>query len=177
MFWNLLATVVAGMGAAGIALVIRSLTRKRAPKWLIPAFAGIGMLAYQIHLEYTWYDHKRSVLPEAAEVVSTEQREIAWRPWTYFVPQVTSFTVLDVNSINRERGTEGIARFYLHRFERIVKDQVSSRIYLLNCDTRELVSLSQDGSPNISELRRLDTSDPLQLAVCRRIADTNPGNN
>ena len=176
MFWNLLATVVAGMGAAGIALAIRSLTRKRAPKWLIPAFAGIGMLAHQIHLEYTWFDHKKSVLPEAAEVVSTEQREIAWRPWTHFVPQVTSFTVLDVNSINRERGTEGIARFYLHRFERIVKDQVSSRIYLLNCDSRELVPLADNGTPDISALRRLEPSDPLQVTVCRRIAGMSSGN-
>lgn len=172
MFWNLVATLIAGLGAAGIALTIRSLTRKRAPRWLIPVFAGAGMLGYQIYLEYTWFDHKQSQLPAAAEVVSTEERKVAWRPWSYVVPQVTSFTVLDVDSVRRERGTEGIARFYLHRFERIVMDQVSSRVYLLNCDTRELVPLTAAGSPDISALRRLEASDPLQVGVCRRLTRT-----
>lgn len=170
MFWNLVATFIAGFGAAGIALTIRSLTRKRAPRWLIPVFAGAGMLGYQVYLEYTWFDHKQSQLPAAAEVVSTEQQKIAWRPWSYLAPQVTSFTVLDVDSIRRERGTEGIARFYLHRFERIVMDRVSSQVYLLNCDSRELVPLSAAGTPDVNALRRLDSSDPLQLGVCQRIS-------
>ena len=41
MLWELIATIVAGLGAAGIALAIRFISRKKAPRWLVPAFAGL----------------------------------------------------------------------------------------------------------------------------------------
>ena len=46
MLWTILAIVVAGMGAAGIAMLLRKLTGNRLPKWIIPACGGLGMLAY-----------------------------------------------------------------------------------------------------------------------------------
>lgn len=76
MFWTFVATVICGLGAAGIALGIRSATRNKAPKWLIPVFAGAGMLGYLIYGEYSWYDHKQSRLPTEAVVVSTESKGI-----------------------------------------------------------------------------------------------------
>ena len=38
MLWTLLAIVVAGLGAAGIALLLRKLTRNKLPKWIVPLF-------------------------------------------------------------------------------------------------------------------------------------------
>jgi len=49
MFWHLIAAIVAGVAGAGIGLLLRSLTRKRLPKWIIPVCAGLGMLSYTIH--------------------------------------------------------------------------------------------------------------------------------
>ena len=62
MFWTFVATIFSGLGAAGIALGIRALTRKKAPKWIIPAFAGAGMLAYLVYGEYNWFEHKQTLL-------------------------------------------------------------------------------------------------------------------
>ena len=42
MFWTFVATVFCGLGTAGIALGIRAATRNKAPKWIIPVFAGAG---------------------------------------------------------------------------------------------------------------------------------------
>src|SRR5690554_2296508 len=106
MFWNLIATIVCGLGAAGIALGIRTITAKRAPKWIIPVFAGAGMLGYLIYGEYTWYDHKRSLLPEEAVVVSTEQEKLFFRPWTFVVPYVTAFSTVDVESRSTDTRSE-----------------------------------------------------------------------
>ncbi|MES7593453.1 hypothetical protein U6M85_12405, partial [Cutibacterium acnes] len=68
MFWELIATFSAGLGAAGIALLLRAITLKKLPNWIIPVFAGAGMLGFQIYSEYTWFSHQRSLLPAGVEV-------------------------------------------------------------------------------------------------------------
>lgn len=166
MFWTFVATVFAGLGAAGIALGIRTATRKRAPKWIIPVFAGAGMLAYLIQGEYTWFEHKKSQLPEETVVVSQEEHQLPWRPWTYLVPQVTSFTVLDTNSIESTENDRNVLMFYLYRFEQSYTDSVSKQIHLLNCSTQELVPLDDNGAPQVDQLRQLSDSDRLFIAAC-----------
>ena len=109
MFWTFVATVVCGLGAAGIALGIRAATRNKAPKWIIPVFAGAGMLGYLIYMEYTWFDQKEARLPDEAVVVSTESDGILWRPWTFVLPYVTAFSTVDTKSISRDTSSEDIA--------------------------------------------------------------------
>jgi len=166
MFWTLLATVFCGLGAAGIALGIRAITAKRAPKWLIPVFAGLGMLGFLVYGEYTWFEHKKTLLPEEAVVVNTEQEGIYFRPWTFIFPYVTAFSAVDVNSISNSTQDENIVRFTLYRFEQTVADAVSPRVHLINCQSRELVPLGPDGTPNIDNLKKLGPSDPLFQTVC-----------
>lgn len=166
MFWTFVATVFCGLGAAGIALGIRALTRKRAPKWLIPVFAGLGMLGYLIHGEYTWYDLKKSQLPEEAVIVDSESDGIYWRPWTFAFPYVTAFSTVDTKSISRDTANDSIVRFTLYRFEQKVTDAVSHRVHLLNCQSRELVPLGSDGTPRVDNMKVLDTTDPLLTTVC-----------
>src|SRR5690554_391294 len=98
MFWSFIATVFCGLGAAGIALGICKATRSKAPKWIIPVFAGAGMLGFLIFNEYTWYDLKQSRLPEGAVVVDTQAAAIFWRPWTFVFPYVTSFSTVDTKT-------------------------------------------------------------------------------
>ena len=166
MFWNLLATVICGLGAAGFALGIRAITAKRAPKWLIPVFAGLGMLGYLVYSEYTWFEHKKSLLPEEAVVVSTEEEGIYFRPWTFIFPYVTAFSAVDVKGISPVPNSEGVKQFILYRFEQTFTDSVSHRPHLLNCQTRELVPLSPEGTPNVDNLKLISTSDSLYKTVC-----------
>ncbi|HET8800655.1 MAG TPA: hypothetical protein VFN01_05665 [Marinobacter sp.] len=166
MFWTFIATVFCGLGAAGIALGIRAATRNTAPKWIIPVFAGAGMLGYLIYGEYTWYDHKQSLLPEEAIVVDTERDAILWRPWTFAFPYVTAFTTVDTKSINRGSDESAVTSFTLYRFEQKMADAVSHRVHLLNCDTRELVPLGSDGRPRVDNMKTLAIGDALLKTVC-----------
>lgn len=166
MFWTFVATVFCGLGAAGIALGIRTLTKKKAPRWLIPVFAGAGMLGYLIHGEYTWYEHKKSLLPDEAVIVDTEDDGIYWRPWTFAFPYVTAFSTVDVDSIGRDTSNPDIVRFTLYRFEQKMTDAVSHRVHLINCQSLELVPLGSDGTPRVDNMKVLDQTDPLVRTVC-----------
>lgn len=166
MFWTFVATVICGLGAAGIALGIRAITAKRAPKWIIPAFAGLGMLGYLIYGEYTWYDHKKTLLPDEAVVVDTEYQGIYFRPWTFVFPYVTAFSAVDTQSIALDTGNPDIVRFTLYRFEQTVTDTVSHRVHLINCSTLELVPLDSDGTPRVDVMKQLAANDPLVHTVC-----------
>lgn len=166
MFWDLVATVFAGLGAAGIAYGIRGLTLKKAPKWIIPVFAGIGMMGYQIYIEYTWFGHMQSRLPAETEVVSTVEDKVFWRPWSYAAPQVTRFTVLDKTSISRSGAGDNVVQFVLYRFKSSYGDRVAEKAYLLNCQSRELVPLSEVGEPETVSMRLLPSGNKLHGAAC-----------
>ncbi|MGT0148850.1 hypothetical protein ACT691_00135 [Vibrio metschnikovii] len=88
----------AGLGAAGIALLLRAITLKKLPNWIIPVFAGAGMLGFQIYSEYTWFSHQRSLLPAGVEVIRTAQESSGWRPWSYLYPQTLRFVAADINN-------------------------------------------------------------------------------
>ncbi|PYF83484.1 MULTISPECIES: hypothetical protein [Marinomonas] len=118
MFWELIATVFAGIGGAGIALLLRKITKQTAPKWLVPVFAGVAMLGFQIQGEYDWYEHQASLLPEGVVVVKTVQEEAPWRPWSYVFPQTMRFIAADVANSAKNKIDPNLVLVDLYFFER-----------------------------------------------------------
>ncbi|WP_104202732.1 hypothetical protein [Billgrantia saliphila] len=168
MIWHLIAAVFAGLGAAGVGLLLRTLSAKRLPRWIVPVFAGLGILGYQINHEYSWFEHKRSQLPATAQVVETEEERMFWRPWTYALPLTVGFSVVDQSSTRyQEVDGESLVEFILYRFEREYVDRLDHQPHLMNCATREMVPLTgEDRSPNLQALHEVDASSPLYEAVC-----------
>lgn len=168
MIWQLIATVFAGLGAAGIALTLRLLSGKRLPRLIVPAFAGLGMLAYQINYEYAWYGHKKQQLPESAQVISTEKSQAFWRPWTHLFPLTTAFSVVDRDNLLTDQvDGERLVEFIRYRFEKGYPDRVTHQAHLINCATREMVPLMGEGrQPRLAALQRIDADGPLFQAVC-----------
>ncbi|MBZ2190195.1 hypothetical protein K8B33_13885 [Alcanivorax sp. JB21] len=167
MIWHLIAAIFAALGAAGIALLLRLASGKRLPRWIIPVFAGLGMLGYQIHFEYTWFEHKRQQLPVTAEVISAEERSMLWRPWTQFFPMTVAFNVIDhEHLVTRQVNSQTLVEFVLYRFEREYVEQVSAQPYLMNCHTAELVPLASENRPHTEALRTMARTSPLYRAVC-----------
>lgn len=167
MFWTFIATVICGLGAAGIALGIRAVLRERAPKWIIPVFAGAGMLGFLIYGEYTWFELKQSRLPEEAIIVDTETEGILWRPWTFIAPYVTAFSTVDTKSIRQFGESSEMINFTLYRFEQKVTDAVSHRVHIMHCGTRELVPLDSEGKPRVDNMKQLEPEDRLYKTVCQ----------
>lgn len=95
MFWELIATIVAGVAAAGVVMLLGKLLRGRLPKWLMPVAAGAAMIAMAIYNEYGWYPRTLATLPEGLEVVETVESRSWYRPWTYLRPFVVRFVAVD----------------------------------------------------------------------------------
>lgn len=168
MIWHLIAAVFAGLAAAGIGLILRSLSGKRLPKWIVPVCGGLGMLGYQVQVEYSWFEHKQAQLPDTAMVISHDTSSAVWRPWTFAFPMVTKFSVVDSeNILTRDVEDTQVVEFILYQFERHHTDILTTQPYVLNCDSRELVPLNNDsGEAQLSELRLLRETSPLLTTVC-----------
>lgn len=169
MIWHLIAAIFAGLGAAGIAMLLRMASGKRLPTWIIPVFGALGMLGYQISVEYSWYEHKQQLLPESAQVVEVEHDAMFWRPWTYFFPMATAFSVIDEQSmaIQKQNGERRV-EFLLYYFEKQVQDRVTTQTWLMNCTNREMLPLEADTRrPLLEHSRRLNEDAPIFQAVCQ----------
>lgn len=107
MLFELIAAVVAGVALAGLAMLLRWLSRGLLPKWIVPAMAGVGMLSYAIWSEYSWFDRMNIALPGIAVSWKNEQTAF-WRPWSYFEPVTTRFTAVDLNGAKRHPAQPGL---------------------------------------------------------------------
>ncbi|MCQ2028211.1 hypothetical protein [Stutzerimonas zhaodongensis] len=168
MFWHLIAAIVAGVAGAGIGLLLRSLTRKRVPKWIIPVCAGAGMLAYTIHYEYTWFESTEARLPEGSVVVSSEEGEMLWRPWTMKFPMPLGYTVLDSANAQVEETSQGrVARFVLYRFKKEhLMSTVTSAPYMLLCSEETMFRLNDAGQAKFDSMVKLEADEALYQHMC-----------
>jgi len=169
MIWHLVAAICAALAGAGVALLLRNLSRNRLPKWIIPACAGLGMLGYTIHYEYTWFDTKQARLPEGSVVVSSEVGQMLWRPWTTLYPMPLAYTVLDAANaqIIDDAGKGRAARFVLYRFEKQhLTSTVKGGTYQLFCTEKAMFRLNDAGEAKFETMTELDVDEPLYQAIC-----------
>ena len=168
MLWTILAIVIAGLGAGGIAMLLRKLSRNLLPKWIIPVFAGLGMLSYQIYYEYSWFDHQVQRQPQESVLVASEAGQVFWRPWSYHWPMTTAFTVLDSKSLqHQDADGHVLAAFNLYRFEKQHVDRVSHQPHLLNCTTAELLPLDAQKQPLFKQIKRIAKDEVLYRHACQ----------
>ena len=167
MIWHLVATFSAGLGAAGIAFLLRSITRQKLPKWIIPAFAGLGMLGYQVYFEYNWFEHQSSRQPQGSVVTSSQQSSAIWRPWTFIYPMTTVFTVVDTNNLQKQQ-VDGISlvEFIEYRFEKKYIDVVTYQKYVLNCTQAQMISVDDVNHTVLKPPVDVDRNSDLFAAVC-----------
>ena len=131
MIYEFIATITAGFGMAGIALIIRHISKllgKTTPKWLIPVFAGIGMLGFQIYQEYYWYDQQSANLPEQVEVIKTFEESTWLRPWSYVKPQIVRFAAIDKNSIEINQQNTNLRKVNVYLFERRISTKIVPQV-------------------------------------------------
>lgn len=171
MLWELIATVVAGIGAAGIALALRKLTKGAMPMWLIPAVAGAAMLGFQVYSEYSWFDHQAGLLPKGVVVVRKVEQQAVWRPWSYLYPQTLRFIAADVANAASNQINPEIKLVDLYFFER--RSAAKRVTQVLHCaqharaDFSQALQIPAQGESLNSDWQQLDSTDPLFLAVCQ----------
>lgn len=163
MVFELMAAIVAGFGAAGLALLARRLI-PALPKWLVPVAAGVGMIGFAISSEYGWGPRTERGLPAGMDVVSRTTDSSWFRPWTYVVPIVTQFTVVDRDSAQTREDAPGMVAVDVYRFARYVPP---SRLRILfDCEGRRRAVVSEAGDVVPNTWVAAPAEDPLVGAMC-----------
>lgn len=107
MFFELIATIVAGVAAAGVVMVINKLIGGRIAKWFLPVAAGGAMLGVTIINEYGWFPRNKAGLPEGFVIAETVESKAFYRPWTYAFPYVERFAAIDAGSLKTNEAQPG----------------------------------------------------------------------
>lgn len=165
MIYEFIATISAGFALAGIALIIRHLSKlilkKQPPKWIIPLFAFIGIMGFQIHQEYNWSAQMQTKIPKGVQVVKTVDESIWYRPWTYVKPQTVRIMAVDVDNMEVNQLNPNLKRTNLYLFARRMSSQVIPQAF--DCangkradiiDNQELVWMD------------IEKTDKLYMTVC-----------
>lgn len=170
MLFELIAAVVAGVALAGVAMLLRWLSRGLLPKWIVPVIAGLGMLSYSIWSEYSWIDRMQVALP-GSEVSWRNEQTAFWRPWSYIEPVTTRFTAVDLRTAKRHPDQAGlvmvdvllVARWYPVTRVKVVYDcQNAQRADLVDAE----VAIADDGSLVGAEWVKLDAEDAALKIAC-----------
>lgn len=172
MLLELIATIFAGLGAAGIALFARLITAKRVPRWTIPAFAGIGMLGFQIASEYTWFSHQQSLLPKGVVVAKKVTESQAWKPWTLIYPQTLRFIAIDTHSITTNKISPNVVLADLYFFQRRHSAHRVPQVFHCalhgRADLHEDLHMPEPGEKLNHQWLPLSTDDPLLAIACQK---------
>jgi hypothetical protein len=149
-----------------------------APKWLVPVFAGMAMLGFQIQGEYDWYDHQTSLLPNGVVVVKAVEEEAPWRPWSYIFPQTMRFIAADVANSATNKIDPSLVLVDLYFFERrsLAKrvPQIIDCINKARTDFTQSFSASSDAANSSLPVDSsttwypLENDDPLITALCNK---------
>lgn len=155
MFWELIATFLAGFMTAGVALSLR-LIIKKLPKWIVPAAAGLGMIGFQVYSEYNWFNHTKSRLPDGVVVVATHESPVFYQPWSYFSAPTTRFVAVEKSA--DEAGLD-VRQANLYFFER--RMPAAHTPILVDCQNGRQSDFSKTPNWGITPM-----TDEIVKAVC-----------
>lgn len=171
MLWELIATLFAGLGAAGLALGLRFITAKKLPSWIIPVFAAAGMLGFQIYSEYSWFEHQSGLLPEGVKVVRTIEQTAPWRPWSYLYPQTLRFIAADIKNAAPNQINPDVILVGLYFFERRMSAKLVPQVVhckeAARADFTDSLHIPVQGEPLAADWHKLSQNDPLLALVCQ----------
>lgn len=170
MLFNLIATFVIGVGAAGSIMLTFRLLRRPAPRWLIPAAAGAAMLSFHLWNEYTWFDRTSSALPEQVTVAERYPYQNVLQPWTLLAPRINRFTAVDRSSIRRNERAPGYVMAEVFLVTRL--DQTAKVTQIYNCsealrtDVGVATSVDERGLPVNADWIAPEAGDALFQLIC-----------
>ena len=163
MFFELLATLIAGLAGGGVAMALVRLSKGRLPRWLVPIGAGAAMLATTISSEYSWYANTRDALPEDFVVVSTGQNRALYRPWTFASAFTDRFVALDRAAMRTNAENPALRRVDLYLYGRWAPVQAVE--VMVDCAGGRRADPGE-GALDAPTWRDVGPSDPILRAAC-----------
>ncbi|QEY59552.1 hypothetical protein FXF61_10470 [Pseudomonas sp. C27(2019)] len=167
MIWHLLAVFIIGLCVGALAFLLRKLSRNTLPSWIIPVCAGLGMLGYLAYYDYSWFEFKRSQLPAESVVVGQTRGSSFFRPWSYLIPSVSSFVVLDGTVRESQQDGETLVEYIRYEFINDSIERLESQAYVLNCTTGEQLAVMPSGSHATIKVEFVASDSLLYKQLCR----------
>ncbi len=173
MLLEFFAAIILGLAVAGVIMAINVVIGRRLPGWLVPAAAGISMIAFMVSMEYTWLQRTTASLPEGVEVISVSRESSWYRPWTYLRPLSLRAVALDTRRNRTHPAQPGqvmtsvvlLGRWMPARQIPVVFDCQTSR----RADLQAGVELDDDGHLSGADWRELEPDDPALAVACRSV--------
>nr|WP_321980560.1 hypothetical protein [uncultured Cohaesibacter sp.] len=171
MLFILLGTFIAGIGAAGAAVVFyKFILRRPRPKGAIPISAGVAMILLQIVLDYGWYSRATADFGDDVVVLRTAEGTSLLQPLSYIIPRTDRFLALNKASMRSNDNLPGIRLAELFQAE---KDGPTTSIWqLIDCPGKRRADWTHTMPPTMQDLEgqakwyALEESDPLFEAAC-----------
>ncbi|WFE91570.1 hypothetical protein K1718_09490 [Roseibium porphyridii] len=171
MFVELIATIVAGVAAAGLVMLLNRLLKGRLPRWFAPVAAGFAMLATTIANEYGWYPRVKDSLPKDVVVAQTVENTAFYRPWTFVFPFVERFVAIDMASVRTHPAQPAVRlaeTYFFGRWSPVSKlPVVADCVALKRAALMDGVSFEDDGAINGITWTQVAAEDPIVSTVCR----------
>ena len=167
MIWHLLAVFIIGLCLGAFAFALRKFSRNRLPSWIIPVFAGFGMLGYLAYYDYNWFSLKRSQLPADSVIVAQDRASNFFRPWSYILPSVSSFVVLDGKVKETRQEGSVLVEYIRYEFINDHIERLESQPYILNCTTGEQLQVPQNGKQAARQVEFVTRDSLLYKQLCK----------
>ncbi|MET4733384.1 hypothetical protein ABIE64_002105 [Thalassospira sp. MBR-102] len=170
MYVFIITTVVVGFACAGVVMLLFRLWGRKAPKYVIPFVAAIGMFAYMIWDEYSWFDRYAGRLPGQIDIVQTFADENPFAPWTLISAPINRFTAIDREKVVANPDNPGQKRVTTLLLKKGAETLALTHLVDCNGGTRGYITaqtaLDGNGFPiGIEEWFTMDENDPLR-SVC-----------
>ena len=163
MFFELIATFVAGFAGAGVILALNWASGKRLPRWLVPVGAGAAMLTTTIASEYSWYPRTRDGLPEGLVIAQRVESQAFYRPWTYFHPFTERFVAVDMAGLRSNEADAELKLADLFFFGRWAPVQAAQ--VMVSCREGRRAD-PMEGSEGDPVWHEVGPEDPIVRTVC-----------
>ncbi|WP_371168083.1 hypothetical protein [Aliiroseovarius sp. 2305UL8-7] len=170
MFYEIIATLIAGVAGAGIVLLLNKLSGGRLPKWAMPVGAGLAMIVTTMANEYAWYGRTKDTLPDGFQVIQTVENKALYRPWTYVAPFVERFIALDAPSLRTHSAKPALRMVDTYVMGRWSAPQ--KMVVLTDCEAGlraplvDAVSFAEDGTVAGVDWFAPGEGDPLIGSIC-----------
>ncbi|MCT4654500.1 MAG: hypothetical protein N4A65_01685 [Cohaesibacter sp.] len=170
MLFNLLGTFVAGIGAAGIAILFyKYILRRERPKAAIPVAAGAVMILFQVFLDYGWFSRATADFGDDLVVVSTFEGKSLLQPLSYIIPRTDRFIALEATTLKEHERLPGVKLGILHIIARDAPN--GKREQLFDCVNAKRADITADldlaNKEVIAKANWLDMPRSWQSAICK----------
>lgn len=166
MFLELIASFAAGIAAAGLVLIVNSLTGRRLPRWLMPIAAAGAMIGYGVWSEYSWAGRTVGGLPPGVVEVSRVDERKPYKPWTYLAPQASRLIAADVGGAATRDDAPALRLVTLYLFARWQPTHAVPVLIDCAAPARTEASDATLADPAAAQWRALAADDPLIVVIC-----------